>query len=264
MRRTNKDAFYFPHDSNAKDDIKCVELIGDLGLEGYGIYWVLIETLREQPEYKYPVKLLPFLARRFGVAPEVFQKVVFNFGLFVVEDDTIFFSESLIKRMALYEQKREQARNAGIESAKKRAKTTTVQQMFNDRSTDVQRKIVKYSRGNKSKENESIVNNGNCPTFEQVAEYIDQNEFVVDAGRFYNYYAVRNWRNIPDWRAKINEWNERDKLKTPPKGVTLGVGEYIENGRRTYGSGEATIPMSAPPRPSERYMWNAENNSWIL
>lgn len=264
MRRTNKDAFYFPHDSNAKDDIKCVELIGDLGLEGYGIYWVLIETLREQPEYKYPVKLLPFLARRFGVAPEAFQKVVFNFGLFVVEGETTFFSESLIKRMALYEQKREQARNAGIESAKKRAKTTTAQQTLNDRSTTIQPKIVKYNKENKSKENESIVNSGNCPTLEQVEEYIAQNRLCVEANRFYNYYSTRNWCNISDWRAKLNEWNERDKQTKPPRGVSLGVGERIENGRRTYGTGQATIPMAAPPRPSERYMWNAENNSWIL
>lgn len=260
MKRTNKDAFYFPHDSNAKDDIKCVELIGELGLEGYGIYWVLIETLREQTEYKYPVRLLPFLARRFGVAPEKFQKVVFDFGLFIVEDDTIFYSASLIKRMALYEQKREQARNAGIESAKKRAKTTVVQQTLNDCSTTDEHKRVKNSRVNEIKVNESRVNNGNCPTLEQVAEYVRQNDYIVDATRFYNYYSTRNWRNIPDWQAKLSEWNEKDKKDKPPKGVRLGAGEYIENGRRTYGTGEATIPMSAPPRPSERYMWNAENN----
>ena len=34
---------YFPHDSNAKDDPKCMVLIDQLGMEGYGIYWVLIE-----------------------------------------------------------------------------------------------------------------------------------------------------------------------------------------------------------------------------
>jgi hypothetical protein len=41
-------------------------------------------------------------------------------------------------------------------------------------------------------------------------------------------------------------------------GQNLGVGERIENGRRTYGTGTATIPMSAPPRPSDRYAWNSE------
>lgn len=49
-------------------------------------------------------------------------------------------------------------------------------------------------------------------------------------------------------------------------GVTLGVGEYIEpnTGRRTYGTGKATIPPSAPARPTERHSWDAATNRWIL
>lgn len=49
-------------------------------------------------------------------------------------------------------------------------------------------------------------------------------------------------------------------------GVTLGIGEYIEpqTGRRTYGTGKATIPPTAPARPSERHSWDAATNSWIL
>ena len=71
-----KDAYYFPHDSNAKDDPKCVLLIEQLGLEGYGIFWVLIETLRDQPEYKYPLQLLPALARRYNTTAEKMKTVV--------------------------------------------------------------------------------------------------------------------------------------------------------------------------------------------
>ena len=37
----SKDAYYFTHDSNAKDDPKCALLIDQLGMEGYGIYWML-------------------------------------------------------------------------------------------------------------------------------------------------------------------------------------------------------------------------------
>lgn len=33
----SKDAYYFTHDSNAKDDPKCALLIDQLGMEGYGI-----------------------------------------------------------------------------------------------------------------------------------------------------------------------------------------------------------------------------------
>lgn len=49
-------------------------------------------------------------------------------------------------------------------------------------------------------------------------------------------------------------------------GATLGVGEYIDEntGRRTYGSGKATIPMNAPARPSERHAWDEQSKTWVL
>ena len=101
-----KDAYYFSHDSNAKDDPKCVMLIEQLGLEGYGIYWVLIETLRDQKDFKYPLSLLPAIARRYNTTHEKIKAVVHNYGFFVATDDEFFFSESLIERMYALEQKK--------------------------------------------------------------------------------------------------------------------------------------------------------------
>ena len=43
-----KDAYYFPHDSNATEDPKMMLLIDELGMEGYGIFWMLLEALRNQ------------------------------------------------------------------------------------------------------------------------------------------------------------------------------------------------------------------------
>lgn len=93
-----KDAYYFPHDSNAKDDPKCMMLIEQLGLEGYGIFWVLVETLRDQPNYKYPLALLPAIARRYNTTFEKVKTVVYNYNLFQIEDPD-FFSISLNSRM---------------------------------------------------------------------------------------------------------------------------------------------------------------------
>lgn len=49
-------------------------------------------------------------------------------------------------------------------------------------------------------------------------------------------------------------------------GAMLGVGEYIDQntGRRTYGSGKATIPMNAPARPSERHAWDEQSKTWVI
>jgi len=47
-----KDAYYFSHDSNARTDPKILALISDYGMAGYGMWWVLVEILREQNGYK--------------------------------------------------------------------------------------------------------------------------------------------------------------------------------------------------------------------
>lgn len=152
-----KDAYYFSHDSNAKDDPKCSMLIEQLGLEGYGIYWVLVETLRDQPEYKYPLSMLPIVARKYNTTAEKVRVVVGNYGLFEISDDQ-FFSLSLCKRMMELERRREQQRFAGLKSAEKRL-------MINAGPTDVERTLngcstskVKESKVNKIKKSKEEQN----------------------------------------------------------------------------------------------------------
>lgn len=80
------------------------------------------------------------------------------------------------------------------------------------------------------------------------------------------------FENPSNW-VKVTEGNydnNRGGVKQPTTAsdgsqVQLGVGEFIDpSGRRTYGSGRATIPMTAPPRPSERYSWDEASKSWIM
>ena len=47
-----KDAFYFPHDTNAIADPKMINLLAECGLVGIGMYWILIEHLHQQPDGK--------------------------------------------------------------------------------------------------------------------------------------------------------------------------------------------------------------------
>jgi len=68
-------------------------------------------------------------------------------------------------------------------------------------------------------------------------------------------------------RNTLNKWYENGKLakiKQDSGNVTLGTGERIENGRRTYGGGFITVPMSAPPRPGSAFYWDQNRNSWEM
>ncbi len=133
-----KDAFYFPHDSNARDDPKCSLLIEQLGLEGFGIFWVLIEILREQPSYRYPLALIPVIARKYNTTSEKIRVVIGNYGLFTIDADE-FFSLSLNRRMERIEKLRELNRIKGKKSGERRrnlpAVRTTDEPQFNRGST---------------------------------------------------------------------------------------------------------------------------------
>lgn len=144
-------AYYFSHDSNAKDDPKCMLLIDQLGLEGYGIFWILIEVLRDQPEYRYPLNLVPILARRYNTTAEKMNTVIRNYNLFQFDEKNNFFSLSLNKRMNKIQIGIEQRKLAGLASAQKRlgqGVSTDVQRPFNECST----KKRKEKKGNENKE----------------------------------------------------------------------------------------------------------------
>lgn len=197
-----KDAFYFPHDSNASSDPKCVLLIEQLGLEGYGAYWILVEYLRDQPGYKCSTALLPALARRYNITTEKLKTVVCSYGLFVVENDEIFFSQSLINRMIPLEKWREKSRVAGLKSAEiralKKADSTMVQPMLNHGSTVVQ--PVKYSK----------VNNSNtcANAHTAIADYADSFE------KFWDLYDKKRNREkcMKMWKGLSNK--DREDIMT--------------------------------------------------
>ncbi len=114
----NNQSKYFSHDSNAKDDPKCELLIEEIGLEGYGIFWILLEILREQENYKLPLSALKAKARKYNTTLEKMDKVVKNFGLFELEkiegtDDYFFYSNRLNRNMELMNMEREAKSEAG-------------------------------------------------------------------------------------------------------------------------------------------------------
>lgn len=76
----------------------------------------------------------------------------------------------------------------------------------------------------------------------------------------------KNWVKIIEGNYDNDRGSRSAALRGSQTNANLGVGEFIEQttGRRTYGSGRATIPADAPPRPSERHSWDAASKTWIL
>lgn len=75
-----------------------------------------------------------------------------------------------------------------------------------------------------------------------------------------------NWVKVMEGNYDHGRNGQPTGRVTTQGGMTLGAGEYIEQstGRRTYGTGKATIPPTAEPRPSERHAWDSKNQRWVL
>lgn len=93
-----KDAYYFSHDSNAQDDPKCMLLIDQMGMEGYGIFWALIERLRNEANFRLPLVICNAFAKRWGTSREKVETVIKNYDLFIVEGN-FFYSNRLQNSM---------------------------------------------------------------------------------------------------------------------------------------------------------------------
>jgi len=96
-----KQSYYFSHDSNARNDVKIIKLRRQLGLEGYGLYWCLIEMLRDAPENKLPIDSIDDIGFSLNISKEKVETVINNYGLFSV-DESDFFSQRLIRNMEQY------------------------------------------------------------------------------------------------------------------------------------------------------------------
>lgn len=114
-----KDSFYFQHDSNARGDPKCVRLRRLHGLAGYGLYWCVIESLREADGFRLPLDQIDDLVFEFRTTREVFDSLLETTEL-LDHDEIYFWSNRLNREMEKMNRRREQASMAGKTSGKRR------------------------------------------------------------------------------------------------------------------------------------------------
>lgn len=146
-----KDAYYFSHDSNAQQDPKIIRLIMEMKMSGYGIFWSIVEHLRNDSDYKLNLKDCHAIAFQSHCDVKDVERVINEFGLFDVDEHGDFWSKSLMERMEALNIKRDKAR-------------TSANIRWNNANA-----IRTHSEGNASKVKESKVNtvNKRCLGFEE-------------------------------------------------------------------------------------------------
>ena len=166
---STKNSSYFSHDSNARNDEKILAVRMRHGAEGYGIYFMLLERLRDEADYM-SVKDYNMLAFDFRVSAEKVKSVVEDFGLFSFsEDGKKLYSDSFLNRMRIKDETKKSLSEAGKKGmeerwgkAKKQSETgdtiTTLSESDNEVITSLQNSIT-----SKVKERKEKKSNNNTP-----------------------------------------------------------------------------------------------------
>lgn len=146
-----KDTYYFSHDVNASNDPKIIVMKELCGVISYAWWWILIEQLASQEEYKLPMDKITFTG--LGIAfemkqneanassneaklstakqAEAYVNLLINECELLETDGEFFWSPSLLRRNLLRKKKQEEiskkrseaGRLGGLKSGKARSKT---------------------------------------------------------------------------------------------------------------------------------------------
>ena len=180
---------YFSHDSNARNSDKLMKVRMKLGAEGYGIFFMLIERLREEEGYKSTIDY-DTLAFDLRVEPEKVKQVVENYDLFkFTEDGKYFYSDSFNERMEMMDLKRKKLAEAGKKGAEKRW-------------------------GNKPKDNNAIA------TPKQSHSNTNSDLIAIDSNKIKLNKIKLNKTKINKSKVVVAETNEAENLADEPAATT--------------------------------------------
>ena len=150
-------SYYFSHDYNAANDTKVLFLRHQLGMEGYGIYWFIIERLADAGG-KLPLELIPVLAMQMQSTDIKVKGVIMQFDLFRI-DEGEFWSERLNDHLGLRAKLSESGKNGALnrwkngeaigeaigEANAKKRKEKEIKENINNNNIDVYNKFVEES-----------------------------------------------------------------------------------------------------------------------
>lgn len=186
-----KETYYFSHDSNALTDTKILNMRADYGLEGYGLYWAIIEMMRNEEDYKLKLNKNTYRAIKTltntTIDIEKFIKdCLDDYELFEQEDEN-FYSNSLLRRM----QEKDKKSAIAKEKAKKRwnSNATAKQQQCSNNANKEKESKEKENKKNENKENKNKEENRNkvveiyntyCVNLPQVQKLTEKREKAID------------------------------------------------------------------------------------
>jgi hypothetical protein len=112
------DRYYFDHDYNARNDDKILEMRSVYKAEGYGIFWMLVETMIENDNGGINTGLIGGLSHGFGVAKDWLSEFI----RYCISIDLFYENEGFVysRRVQKHKEFRKSFSEFGAAGAKKR------------------------------------------------------------------------------------------------------------------------------------------------
>ena len=211
----NKEAYYFSHDSNARNDEKLLAIRMRFGAEGYGIYFMILERLRDESD-NMSIKDYNILAFDFRVSSDKVKSVIEDFELFeFTEDKKYFYSQRMMNNMKIKNEKSEKARLSAEKRWNKSDSNANALQTHSDGNA------IKESKVKENKLKENIVVAPTLKSFKQFSKTDFTNEiqpFLQEFGKelcnqFFSYWTEK----APSGKMKFQlekTWDTKRRLDT--------------------------------------------------
>jgi len=238
-----KETYFFSHDCNARNDERILMLRADHGMEGYGIYWALIEMMFESSETCLYHDKIKGIAVSYNLPITKLQDTInscISEGLFSTDSNT-FWSESLRRRKEKYHSmlvKRSEGGKKAMENRwSKKANTNGCDNLVISELQDSNSEVItpdnkgEERRGNKNRE-EVKSSRFTPPTLQDVSNYCLERNNNVDPNRFIDWNESKGWlvgkSKMKDWKAAVRTWENRDKKQ--PQQSTKSEFEQMYSG----------------------------------
>mgnify|MGYP002673332718 CR=1 FL=1 len=254
---------YFQHDFNARNSVKLQEVLMDLGVEGIGLYWCIIEQMYEQGG-SLPLRSCKSIAFALHVDGDKVAALINNYGLFECDDDN-FWSLSVIKRLEENRSlslKRRQAAMSDRRSARKESAAVNSEAIAEQKPCNcsanvdaslffVPQEIEKETEAKKETEKERVKEKAAAdaatacdsatrfapPSLDEVKAYVEKESLKIDAERFWQFYESKGWmigRNkMKKWKAAAAAWARSEHIGRPvatiPNPIAAATDERIKH-----------------------------------
>jgi len=215
MAKSENENVYFPHYVNARNDRKIKRLRKELSVEGYGIFYMLLEVLREQSDLRYPIADIDLLAEDFGTSEQKVRVVICNYGLFVVDKEEFFFSPKQIEYLQPYFAKSNRAKHAALVRWGKVDANADANAL-----PEHSKSIANAMQAKERKEEQSKVSvvtmlekpkRFSPPTLSDTQDYfVEKGSTPFEAINFYEFYGSKGWKvgssPMKDWKMAASRW----------------------------------------------------------